>query len=143
VDELVPQEDSAQVSRDMGAVFIEQEEIIEIPAPSQDYFARGLFHEAAQAWYSEKKAAIVPGRHTIVLEYVCMDSTIRNAHKALNQSDELFILPKTIKSRSCYIVCLGEYPDWETAKAQLSEIPSWFIENEAKPTVRLLIELLQ
>lgn len=142
MDELVPQEDSAQVSPDTEAVFIE-EEITEIPALSQDYFARGLFHKAAQAWYSEKKAAIVPGRHTIVLEYVCMDSTIRNAHKALNQSDELFILPKTINSRSCYIVCLGEYPDRETAKAQLSEIPSWFTENEAKPTVRLLIELLQ
>ncbi len=143
VDELVPLEDTAQVSQDTAAVFLEVEVITEIPPLSQDYFARGLFHKAAQAWYSEKKAAIVPGRHTIVLEYVCMDSTIRNAHKALDQSAELFILPKTINSRSCYIVCLGEYPDLETAKAQLSDVPSWFTENEAKPTVRLLIELLQ
>lgn len=141
--EPVSPEDTGAVMEATEIRPIKEKEPEEKPRLAQEFFDEGLYQEAAQAWYREKKSAIVTGQYTITLEYVCMDSTVRSAHKVVKESNEFFVLPKTINSRNCYIVCLGEYPDWATAKAALLEVPAWFVESGAKPTVRLLARLLK
>ncbi len=109
-------------------------------AKPEDLFANELFHKAARAWSEEKRSQVE--RYTIVLEYVCKKTTIRNAFKALGGSSDFFLLPKQINDQSCFIVCVGDFPDLKTAGKRLQEIPGWFEENGAKPRIRLLQKLL-
>ncbi len=110
------------------------------PPNPQELFQEGQFHEAAQAWLKVKQAS--PAGYTIVLEYVCLDQTIRNAYQAVEASPDLFLLPKQIQERDCFVICLGEFPDKTTALEQLTKVPSWFQENGAQPRVRPLAKLL-
>jgi hypothetical protein len=119
----------------------EEPQIAEAPSTSpQELFQDGKFHEAALAWLEVKQAS--PEGYTIVLEYVCLDQTIRNAYQAVAASPDLFLLPKQIQDRDCFVICLGEFPDEATALEQLAKVPSWFEENGAQPRVRPLAKLL-
>jgi NAD(P)-dependent dehydrogenase (short-subunit alcohol dehydrogenase family) len=114
--------------------------VSEAASNPEELFANELFHEAARAWSEEKRAQVE--HYTIVLEYVCKETTIRNAYKALGKSPDFFLLPKQINDQGCFIVCVGDFPDLETAGKRLQEIPDWFEENGAKPRVRLLRKVL-
>lgn len=104
-------------------------------------FTEELFHEAAQAWAEEKRVLVE--HYTIVLEYVCKERTIHNAYQALQSSDEFFLLPKQINEQGCFIICLGDFKELSEAETRLKELPSWFVENGAQPSVRALIKLLK
>jgi len=120
---------------------VEETPVVEVSPPDpRKLFQAGQFHEAAQAWQKAKQVS--PAGYTIVLEYVCLDQTIRNAYQAVEASPDLFLLPKQIQERDCFIICLGGFPDEATAQEQLANLPSWFEENGAQPRVRPLAKLL-
>ena len=57
-------------------------------------------------------------------------------------SEELFILPVSVKGRDCYRLCWGVFDGRPAAEAALSSVPSYFRQSGTAPRVAPLGELL-
>jgi len=57
-------------------------------------------------------------------------------------SEELFILPVSVKGRDCYRLCWGVFDGRPAAEAALSSVPPYFRQSGMAPRVAPLGELL-
>jgi hypothetical protein len=78
-----------------------------------------------------------PRQFSLQLMIACQEETVRSARKHAADSSSLFILPYTLKERSCYRVCWGIYDDVESARAAVPSIPSALTSETAPPIVPL------
>ena len=65
-----------------------------------------------------------PGRFTLQVMIACQEDTVKGARTRAGADDSLFILPYSLKGRSCYRVCWGVYADVESARAAVSAVPA-------------------
>ena len=68
--------------------------------------------------------AAKPDRFTLQVMIACQEDTVRGARTRAGEDGSLFILPYSLKGRSCYRVCWGLYPDGESARAAVSAVPA-------------------
>ena len=89
-------------------------------------------------------ASLAPGargRYSLQLLVACAPENVTKAVSAVS-SDELFILPVSVKGRDCYRLCWGVYDGRPAAEAALSTVPSYFRQGGMAPRVAPLGELL-
>ncbi|NIA18766.1 MAG: hypothetical protein GWO85_01565 [Simkaniaceae bacterium] len=101
--------------------------------------ALNQYNLAAQYWKLKKRQD--PDHFTIVLMYACSGATIDSIKKILPRPNELFILPRDVDNRSCFIVCWGDFRTREAAGKQFESIPGWFAENGLAPMIRPLFKI--
>ncbi len=101
---------------------------------------QGSLPEASRAF----AAALAPGsggRYSLQLLVACAPETVTKAVGAVS-SEELFILPVSVKGRACYRLGWGVYDGRPAAEAALSSVPSYFRQGGMAPRVAPLGELL-
>jgi septal ring-binding cell division protein DamX len=100
---------------------------------------QGSLPEAARAF----AASLAParGRYSLQLLVACAPENVTKAVSAA-PSDELFILPVSVKGRACYRLCWGVFDGRPAAEAALSSVPAYFRQGGVSPRVAPLGELL-
>jgi hypothetical protein len=101
---------------------------------------QGALSEASRAF----AAALAPGargRYSLQLLVACAPENVTKALGAVS-SEELFILPVSVKGRDCYRLCWGVFDGRPAAEAALSSVPSYFRQGGTAPRVAPLGELL-
>lgn len=100
---------------------------------------QGSLPEAARAF----AASLAParGRYSLQLLVACAPENVTKAVSAV-PSDELFILPVSVKGRACYRLCWGVFDGRPAAEAALSSVPAYFRQGGVTPRVAPLGELL-
>lgn len=101
--------------------------------------ALNQYNLAAQYWKLKKQEN--PDHFTIVLMYACSGATIDSIKNILPRPNELFILPRDVDNRSCFIVCWGDFRTRNAAEKQFESIPGWFAENGLAPMIRPLFKI--
>ncbi len=99
----------------------------------------GEYALAAEKWKMEKEPYM--DHFTIVLMTACSRATIDTVLSILPNREDMYLLPRDIDSRSCYIVCWGDFETRDEAENRFSNIPSWFAENGVVPMVRPLFKI--
>jgi len=89
---------------------------------------------AAQA-FRELALAVDPGRFTIQLMIACEAETLQTVRAHSGERGSVYVLPYTLKDRSCYRVCWGNYPTKEAAGAAIAELPPPFAAAGVHPAV--------
>ncbi|GEM_PF-54137 len=118
-----------------------------MPAPPQEpvitdpmvLFRRRQYSSAAQLWHTQKSAT--PQRFTVILMSACAEQMILKAYEELGKPDNFFLLPRDIDGQRCYILCWGDFADYETAEELFRKIPPWFAENGLVPVIRPLFKI--
>ena len=101
---------------------------------------QGSLPEASR-WFAASLAPGARGRYSLQLLVACAPENVTKAVSAVS-SDELFILPVSVKGRDCYRLCWGVYDGRPAAEAALSTVPSYFRQGGMAPRVAPLGELL-
>lgn len=94
------------------------------------------FEKAAYEYYQTVKQ--VPEAYSLKLEVVCAEESIRIAFDEGDFDQRMFILPKKINERDCFVVFWGLYADSAEAIAALSSVPPFFTEQDTKPRLILI-----
>lgn len=97
------------------------------------------YNLAAQYWKLEKLQNM--DHFTIVLMYACSGATVDSAKNILSNPNDMFILPKDVDNRSCYIVCWGDFETRKQAEERFTMVPNWFAQNGLVPMVRPLFKI--
>ena len=63
-------------------------------------------------------------RFTLQVMIACQEDTVKGARTRAGADDSLFILPYSLKGKSCYRVCWGVYADVDSARAAASNVPA-------------------
>ncbi|NQU27580.1 MAG: hypothetical protein HQ528_04765, partial [Candidatus Marinimicrobia bacterium] len=125
-----------------GDQFVEiaelESEIEPISEPEPDYtpselLKLGRFTEAAGIWEIQKREK--PKNYTIKLLVACQTGSVNEAYRALNQAEDFFILPKSVKGDECFAICWGDFTSKRDAKKRLKEVPEWFSRSGGKPAM--------
>jgi septal ring-binding cell division protein DamX len=98
----------------------------------------GRFDDAAAGFASSMGGA---GTHAIQLLVACARESVDKAVQAVS-APALYVLPVDFKGKACYRICWGAYTSQADAGAALQTVPSYFIDNGARPRVVPLSELL-
>ncbi len=131
-----------------GDQFVEiaelESEIEPIPEPEPDYtpsdlLKLGRFTEAAGIWEIQKRDK--PKNYTIKLLVACQTGSVNEAYRALNQAEDFFILPKSVKGDECFAICWGDFTSKRDAKKRLKEVPDWFSRSGGKPALTTLAKI--
>ena len=131
-----------------GDQFVEiaelESEIEPIPEPEPDYLPSdllklGRFTEAAGIWEIQKRDK--PKNYTIKLLVACQTGSVNEAYRALNQAEDFFILPKSVKGDECFAICWGDFISKRDAKKRLKEVPDWFSRGGGKPALTTLAKI--
>jgi hypothetical protein len=105
----------------------------------QSFDADELVEAAAR--FQDLIAAEPAGRVTLQLMIACEPETLRTARARAGASAPLFVLPVTIKERSCYRACWGVYDSKEAALAAVAGLPPAYTGPGFKPIVVSLARL--
>ncbi|HEV8702305.1 MAG TPA: DUF4388 domain-containing protein [Candidatus Polarisedimenticolia bacterium] len=89
--------------------------------------AAGLFREVLSARR--------PGAVSLQLMIACQEDTVKGARRRAGEGSELYILPYTLKGRSCYRVLWGLYESAEDARAAVPTLPAGLSEGTHPITV--------
>jgi len=65
-----------------------------------------------------------PDRFTLQVMIACQEDTVKGARTRAGADVSLFILPYSLKGRSCYRVCWGVYADVDSARAAVTAVPA-------------------
>ena len=101
---------------------------------------QGSLPEASRS-FAASLAPGARGRYSLQLLVACAPENVTKAVSAVS-SDELYILPVSVKGRACYRLCWGVYDGRPAAEAALSTVPSYFRQGGMTPRVAPLGELL-
>jgi hypothetical protein len=107
---------------------------------ARSLLAQGALPDAARA-FAASLAPSAQGRFSLQVLVACDPANVQKAVGAV-AGEELFILPVTVKGRSCYRLCWGVYDDRPAAEAALSGLPDYFRQGGAVPRLSPLAELL-
>jgi septal ring-binding cell division protein DamX len=101
---------------------------------------QGALPEASRAF----AAALAPGargRFSVQVLVACAPENVTKAVIAV-PSEELYVLPVSLKGRACYRLCWGAFDSRPAAEAALSSLPMYFRQGGSAPRVAPLAELL-
>lgn len=90
----------------------------------------GRFGDAARSFATQARAA--RNRFTVQILVACADETVQKALQSV-PSDELYIVPVTLKGRSCYRLCWGIYDTAALAEDGVQRVPDYFRQGGAAP----------
>ena len=89
-----------------------------------------------------KNVRHVPKAYTLKLEVDCVEASIQVAYRNTGFDNRMFILPKDIQGKSCYIIFWGLYATKDEALKALSSVPAYFREREIKPKLTIIKQYL-
>ncbi|MBW1902975.1 MAG: hypothetical protein JRJ20_15310 [Deltaproteobacteria bacterium] len=98
------------------------------------------FQDAALEYYEEVKQ--FPEAYALKLEVVCVGKSVQIAFQQANFDRRMFILPKEINGKDCFVVFWGLYATKNEAIKALTSIPAFFSEQATKPKLVLLKQYL-
>jgi septal ring-binding cell division protein DamX len=101
---------------------------------------QGALPEAARAF----AASLAPGgrdRFSLQLLVACAPENVTKAVSAV-PSEDLYILPVSLKGRDCYRLCWGVYEGRAAAEGALTSLPAYFRQGGGAPRIAPLVELL-
>jgi len=125
--------------KDTMRILPPQDTIVVVITDPDTLMAMNQYNLAAQYWKLEKQQDM--DHFTIVLMYACSGTTVDSVKKILTKPNDLFILPKDVDNRSCFIICWGDFKTREDAEKRFETIPAWFAENGLVPMVRPLFKI--
>ncbi len=83
-----------------------------------------------------------PEAYSMKLEVDCLEESVRIAFQKGNYDTRMFILPRNINGKNCYIVLWGLYPSNREAMEALPSVPAFFGTQSTKPTLVLIRQYL-
>lgn len=92
----------------------------------------GSYPEAARQFHQHLRQSAAD-KYTIALASYCNTDNVSRAINNAGSTNELFILPFTEQGRTCYRVVWGVYDSSQTARRQLSAIPSSIRQPDSQP----------
>jgi hypothetical protein len=95
--------------------------------------ARAAFPQAARAYLAQIRR-LPPTTQAVQLLVACSDETVQKAMQNA-PSPQLFVVPYTLKGRSCYRLCWGTYESSAQAEAGRRAVPDYFVRGGAQPRV--------
>jgi len=98
------------------------------------------FRDAAIEYH--KIVRHVPQAYSLKLEVDCVEKSVQMAYQACNFDPRMFILPREVNGRDCFIVFWGLYATKNEALKALSSIPAFFKNQGVKPTLIILKQYL-
>jgi len=84
----------------------------------------------------------IPQAYSLKLEVDCVEKSVQVAYQACDFDPRMFILPRQINGRNCFIVFWGLYPTKNEAVKALSSVPAFFENQETKPKLIILKQYL-
>ncbi len=105
-----------------------------------DLIKNSKFQDAAIEYH--KKTRRIPNAYSLKLEVDCLEESVEVAFKRSKFDRRIFILPKDINGKSCYVVFWGVYSTKREALKAISTIPSYFREESIKPQLTILKQYL-
>jgi len=94
------------------------------------------FQDAALAYHEEVRH--LSEAYSLKLEVDCLEASVRVAFTHGNFDRRMFILPKQISEKSCFVVFWGIYTTQQEALKALSSVPAFFREQATKPELVLI-----
>ena len=110
------------------------------PPDLTDLIKQSEFQDAALEYYKEVKQ--FPEAYALKLEVVCADKSVQTAYQKGNFDRRMFILPKDINGKGCFVVFWGLYTTKNEAIKALSSIPAFFGDQGTKPGLVLIKQYL-
>ena len=98
------------------------------------------FMDAAIEYH--KSVRHVPKAYTLKLEVDCIENSVLAAYQNGNFDNRMFILPKDIKGKPCFIVFWGLYATKDEALKALPSIPPYFRDQDMKPKLTIIKQYL-
>ena len=89
-----------------------------------------------------KNVRHVPKAYTLKLEVDCVEASIQVAYRNTGFDSRMFILPKDIQGKFCYIIFWGLYATKDEALKALSSVPAYFGDREIKPKLTIIKQYL-
>ena len=84
----------------------------------------------------------IPQAYSLKLEVDCVEKSVQVAYQACDFDPRMFILPRQINGRNCFIVFWGLYHTKNEALKALSSVPAFFENQETKPKLIILKQYL-
>jgi septal ring-binding cell division protein DamX len=110
------------------------------PPDLADLIKQSEFQDAALEYYKEVKQ--FPNAYALKLEVVCAGKSVQTAFQQGNFDRRMFILPKEINGKGCFVVFWGLYTTKNEAIKALSSIPAFFGDQGTKPGLVLIKQYL-
>ena len=105
-----------------------------------DLIKQKEFQDAAIEYH--KNVRDVPQAYSLKLEVDCVEKSVEVAYQSCDFDPRMFILPRQINGRNCFIVFWGLYPTKNEALKALSSIPAFFKNQGVKPNLIILKQYL-
>jgi septal ring-binding cell division protein DamX len=103
-----------------------------------DVYRAGDLRKAAELWAALSSGGRL-GEYTVQIEVACSPETITKDFPPLERLGEPFLLPRAVKGRACYALCLGRFPSKDEAEALLKGLPASYVKDGATvKSIRLL-----
>ena len=102
--------------------------------PGERLLDAGAVDRAADA-FARTLAALPAGTLTLQMMIACEAETVHKARLATRSASELFIVPVTVKDRSCYRVLWGLHATRAEAEAALASPPPYFAAAGVRPAI--------
>jgi septal ring-binding cell division protein DamX len=99
----------------------------------------GNYQAAAASWKESLKGSSL---YTLSVEIACSRESITKIYAFDPKLENLFVLPKMVKDKSCFRVCWGLFPDVQTAKNKISSLPAYYRNQTPAPEQVLLKTIL-
>ena len=106
----------------------------------KDLIQLSEFRDAAIEYH--KNVRHVPKAYTLKLEVDCVEGSVQVAYRNGNFDNRMFILPKDIQGKSCFIVFWGLYATKNEALKALSSVPAYFRDQAIKPKLTIIKQYL-
>jgi len=84
----------------------------------------------------------VPKAYTLKLEVDCVEDSVQVAYRNADFDNRMFILPKDIQGKACFIVFWGLYATKTEALEALASVPACFRDQEIKPKLTIIKQYL-
>jgi hypothetical protein len=110
------------------------------PPDLTDLIKQSEFQDAALEYHEEVKQ--FPNAYALKLEVVCVGKSVQTAFGQGNYDRRMFILPKEINGKGCFVVFWGLYTTKNDAIKALSSIPAFFSSQATKPELVLIKQYL-
>lgn len=101
-----------------------------------DLVRQSEIQDAAREYYNKVKQ--FPKAYTLKLEVDCIDESVIIAFRQGDFDNRMFILPKDINGKGCFVVCWGLYSTKNEAIKALSSIPTFFSNQASKPQIVII-----
>jgi preprotein translocase subunit SecG len=99
----------------------------------------GNYQVAAQRWKESFKGSTL---YTLSVEIACSRESITKIYGFDPKLENLFVLPKMVKDKSCFRVCWGTFPDAQTARNKINTLPAYYRSQAPAPEPVLLKTIL-